>query len=456
MKKLAARCLFVIAGLATFIAVAYTLENWRAEKNWKAYKEAQEKKGEQLFWKKPDVINVPDEKNFLATPLMKSIGNKKTANKEILSKFDKVHGLTGFEGGSYWEQEFTPLALTNNSTQDRAQQAHLVLREYISIEKELEELYTALSRPHNFFPFTGEDPLTVDVPNFIAYRVLAQVLEVHASANLAIGKTDDALRDLEVILALGKGLEVHPVLVSAMIANAIYGGPALQIAWEGLALRAWSPKQLERIEGKLKEVNLVKTYDRSIRLGEKAGINSIALTIRPEDMSAVFSDKKAGWFFKVLPRGTRYQNMLVYNRLMDDYLLQGYNPDLRQVVPTQVDRNSAELMKAIEVKGPYNYLAGLGIPNFSKALQTVARNQAAIHMALLACELEKQKTYPKELPENIVPLDTTTGKPLMYRQETPRYLIYSAGWNAKDDGGNVTSKADMHSPDWVWAYPKSN
>lgn len=451
MKKFAARCLFVIAGLATLIAVAYALENWRAKKNWNAYESAQVAKGVELYWKKPTPNNIPDDQNFSTTPLLKAIGKKRASDKSIEGKINAVNGKTGSGGGDYWNQKFNPLL--EKPTGNRKDDAKLALNKFDPINGELKELYGALTRPHNFFPLTGEDPLTVDVPNFVGYRILAQAIQTHASANLALGNSETALRDLEVLLALSRGLDVHPVLVSAMVSVALYG-QANQVIWEGLALKTWNLEQLVKIEKLLSDINLLQNFDRAMRLGEKAGINSIARNLKPNEVASVVDDETAGFYLRFLPSGLRYQNMLVYNRLVDDYALQGYDVKARTIKTSEVDDNTSRLLDALKVRGPYNYLSQIGIPNFGKALQTIARNQASIHMAMQACELEKTGNYPRELQSTRI--DPTTGKPLLYRPDGSRYVIYSAGWNAKDDGGTIPDKVTLDSADWVWAYPQSN
>ena len=56
--------------------------------------------------------------------------------------------------------------------------------------------------------------------------------------------------------------------------------------------------------------------------------------------------------------------------------------------------------------------------------------------------------------------DIITGAPLIYRR-TPdnQFILYSVGWNEKNDGGtNVLPKGTDRRPeftegDWVWQYP---
>jgi len=55
-----------------------------------------------------------------------------------------------------------------------------------------------------------------------------------------------------------------------------------------------------------------------------------------------------------------------------------------------------------------------------------------------------------------LPKDIITGQPLHYRRaENGQYLVYSVGWNERDDGGNVAAGKREQTyaaieGDWVW------
>jgi hypothetical protein len=54
-----------------------------------------------------------------------------------------------------------------------------------------------------------------------------------------------------------------------------------------------------------------------------------------------------------------------------------------------------------------------------------------------------------------VPHDVISGEPYKYRRtDDGQFLLYSVGWNEKDDGG-VPGKTlfDDKQGDWVWQYP---
>ena len=88
--------------------------------------------------------------------------------------------------------------------------------------------------------------------------------------------------------------------------------------------------------------------------------------------------------------------------------------------------------------------------------------------AVIACALEQfyidHHAYPARLDELVpvyldqVPPDVIDGAPTRYRT-TPegRYVLYSIGWNGRDDGGQLAWQKerawrDNNQGDWVWQY----
>jgi len=86
-------------------------------------------------------------------------------------------------------------------------------------------------------------------------------------------------------------------------------------------------------------------------------------------------------------------------------------------------------------------------------------------LARVACALERYRLahggYPESLdalaPQYIhkLPHDIIIGQPLHYRRmEGGNFVLYSVGWNEKDDGGEVALNKngvmDREKGDWVW------
>jgi hypothetical protein len=93
-----------------------------------------------------------------------------------------------------------------------------------------------------------------------------------------------------------------------------------------------------------------------------------------------------------------------------------------------------------------------------------------VNLARTACALERFRLahgkYPEALdalaPQFIakVPHDPIDGQPLHYRPtDDGQFILYSVGWNEKDDGGTVVltkgGSVDLDAGDWVRRYPDS-
>ena len=89
-------------------------------------------------------------------------------------------------------------------------------------------------------------------------------------------------------------------------------------------------------------------------------------------------------------------------------------------------------------------------------------------MARIACALERFRLARGEYPASLdvlapqfitkLPHDIIGGQPLKYRRsDDGQFVLYSVGWNEKDDGGQVelteSGRVDMDKGDWVWRYP---
>src|SRR5208283_2844567 len=94
--------------------------------------------------------------------------------------------------------------------------------------------------------------------------------------------------------------------------------------------------------------------------------------------------------------------------------------------------------------------------------------QSQVDLARTACALERFRlahgNYPETLdalpPQFItaLPHDLINGQPLHYRRtDDGRFVLYSVGWDEKDDGGQTaftkSGSVDRNNGDWVWRYP---
>jgi hypothetical protein len=130
------------------------------------------------------------------------------------------------------------------------------------------------------------------------------------------------------------------------------------------------------------------------------------------------------------------------------------------VAPRKFEAASREVNNFFRHKSPFKLLAAIAVPNFTKAEQTTAHNQTLVNEAQIACALERYQLAHGEYPETLdvlvpqfiekLPHDIIGGQPLIYRPTADgKFLLYSIGWNEKDDGGKSGGN-DFTRGDWVW------
>jgi hypothetical protein len=115
---------------------------------------------------------------------------------------------------------------------------------------------------------------------------------------------------------------------------------------------------------------------------------------------------------------------------------------------------------------PYDFLAAPIVRPQVEVRKRFIESEARVRLARVACALERYRLaegrYPDKLallaPKFIaaVPPDVIDGGELKYRRtEDDGFVLYSIGWNGKDDGGEVVFLTrqrwvDESQGDWVW------
>ena len=96
-------------------------------------------------------------------------------------------------------------------------------------------------------------------------------------------------------------------------------------------------------------------------------------------------------------------------------------------------------------------------PMFGVRSKPSRKTRLSVSEALIVCALERYRRANGEYPaalarlspgllENL-PHDIITGETLKYRlTANGQFLLYSVGWNQRDDNGNL----DKDKGDWVW------
>lgn len=505
------RELIILAWTATIIALLYGVEHWHARHAWNQYRRQLEARGEQLDLKAFIPNPVPDGQNFAATPLVQSwftdrtnytarwndsysrvetrIRTSKTkddpGNRHFLDLVAWQMGLDAFRsGGLKPGQKFGSDKLDLES---RAKAAPSVLDGLKTNEAVFAELRSASQRPYSRYPvvYDLEDPWGILLPHLGNLRQVCWRLNLKACAELAASQSENALEDVKLMLSLTDSVKGEPLLISYLVRIA-----CLQITthaiWEGLAEHAWSDSQLQQIQSRLQQYDFVADLKRPLDTERAAGVLTVdliqkkglgyLLALGSSEATGPPDVRMTGWMTSVIsffiPHGWYYQEKLSYCRLFQVELEGTCDAAHRRVSPNRIASNARELERAIHGRGirtvfiDHHVIAVMLLPSLGRVALRAAMAQTAADQIVLACALERYQLANGQFPEKLeslvprfisqLPHDVITGEPYKYRRtDDSRFVLYSIGWNEKDDGG-VPGKTlfDETQGDWVWQYPE--
>jgi hypothetical protein len=344
-----------------------------------------------------------------------------------------------------------------------------------TLRGEFDAIRAALKRPFARMDGDYSRPYDTPRPDFLMMRALAQTLANRVKCHFLLDHPGAALADLTLIHDICRILEAKPTTLSAAAVDvAITGIYAYTIA-EGLQLGAWRKPQLIALQQQLAQTDLLPIATDSfldVRVATTTSLENIPPAElfreiydlkhrKQQDVSTLEMLKDRLYAFMLFaPRGWVYQNMVSRAKLPLTEI-----GDVRKhlVLPGIAERDLREI-HVCPKWSPYSFFRRLCIPYpyFTEAWRKVARNQTLVDQALVACALERywlaHGEYPETLaaltPEYIetVPHDIIGGQPLHYRRSPDgTFLLYSIGWNEKDDGGVAAPDNEASgNGDWVW------
>jgi hypothetical protein len=307
---------------------------------------------------------------------------------------------------------------------------------------------------------------------------LAQAIVTDAVLALSEKQSDLALDDLRVLFVLHSGMRRDPSLIGGLIAIGL-GAMTESVIATGLQWHEWNDAQLAELQGLLSQMNYLSDYPFALQ-GELSGQLAEFQQIRhilEHEPAPIFISKRNVLFTTHLPwlAGWTDENLakLIHFSLTNLTII---DPSTRRVYPSrerQLEAIHEESVFLGRYVMPWNLLYYESTDAETSVATKFARAQAWLEHSIIACALERYRlahgSYPTTLsalePEYIasLPNDFMTGEPYHYRvQPDGSYLLYSVGWNQKDDGGtlvymdppSIPRSIDYDQGDWVWFGPK--
>ncbi|HSU56657.1 MAG TPA: hypothetical protein VLT36_21535 [Candidatus Dormibacteraeota bacterium] len=541
------RYLFGLIGAIVVVVGFYAEENWRGEWAWRRVEADAQRRNEPIDPARFIPSKIPDRDNFAMTPALaplfgfipgttqrrpgiapnpalprfesaerivgdlkpKKAGSEIRSNSWVLAQTDLNSWLAAFltPTNAHGQSEEKPIT-TNLPVAEAAGQVLGFLSEY---EPLFDELREASHRPRSRFPihYEQEDPASILIPHLAPLKNMCAALRLRASAELASGKAEEALKDIELMFVICNSTRDEPILISQLVRTAQFK-LALQPIWEGMD--QWSDSQLRELQEWLAGFDFCADLRRALQ-AERAffGVGLIEYVRNSSDRNGVVSNlgrmdnngsyALVGLMISAAPNGWFYFEEANHSRIFEEYLLNTIELTNRVIRPAVTRRATEESISLQSHSAPilffrHKFFSALLLPWVGSLAPKAAFGQSAADNALVACALQRYRLAHGEFPSTLealkpffgsdagvdrlgsqtnawtrggparregLPHDIINGEPLKYRRtDKNHYVLYSIGWNEKDDGGKAgvySTPADRpifkenekaQEGDWVW------
>ena len=489
------------ACLVFFLLLCYgvvDLWDWHA---WNEYRRNYEAHVASLDLKAYIPKALPDDENFAATPFAKSWFHLHN-NPNFLFDTDAYYKANQMMGDSTspsrqyadlvaWQEAFAAVRsggakptcgfrTNQRDLSSRAQAAPDVLEGLKDDDDALEGLRAASDRPAARYAvvYDMKNPWEILLPHLGKIKQSCLRLELKACAELALGQNEKALADVKLMLYMADSVKTEPFLISYLVRVACLN-LAIATIWEGLAEHRWTDAQLQQLQAYFEPCNFLGDVEWALH-AERASNVLLADILKKKGLGflANFEGKRKGssWdspWLRLLgwiaPSGWYDLEKLDYCQGYDREFHGTVNESSRRVFPSQIAANDVEWTKRYkelwQMFVHHQVLAQFLLPSLTNIQIKAAAAQIAADQTAVACALERYRLANRRFPDDLqdlvprfaaqLPNDVITGEAFKYHSTGDgRFVLYSVGWNEKDDGGQPGKTLfDATKGDWVWEYP---
>jgi len=342
-----------------------------------------------------------------------------------------------------------------------------VLRTLRQFDPELNETDSAVSNPNAYWPHNYDMPFQEYLGAVTSMIDVAKILQLRATAYLENKQMDLAEKDYLFSFRLCQPLTRGPFYVHYLVIAAVRTIDD-SILWEGLRRHVWNDTQLHEMESALASTDMVALAAQTLRNNRASFLKAMDVAQTVDTIS--FRRLKAGnWFFPpesaiYRPLGWWNQDRCIYSRgtqrdiegLDLEHETLSTVPFLHSEIPRSGPGDNPNLWSHI-----YIPMSAHDLPVVDSMSSSIARAETYRRLARLACRLEEYRlAHNNQYPEKLDDLpdlpahlnqEVLSEQPLHYQRKGDGYLLYSLGWNQKDDGGAYST--DAKEGDWPWPSP---
>ncbi|WP_395740496.1 hypothetical protein [Prosthecobacter sp.] len=319
--------------------------------------------------------------------------------------------------------------------------------------------------PREALEAAGDNPWNAVIPNFHGLNDFQRQLGLHLRSAALAGDTAKTASTALIMLRISEGT-ARGGMIGCLVPLALHE-ISFDALHEALSHPAWTPESLGRLQVRLGQFDDLQQY-QSAHGQEILGMFFQLAYWRSHraEMAALFTSRSTQpWVWDRLvenffnggmvqgPVGWHDANVAFYA----DCMLEQLGPAGSEAWLTAGPRCEAVLMRSRAANSwpnPRRLLGAIAIPNVGNISETAAKNLFRRRCLIIACALEKHRLKNGGFPTSLEAVKedlklytitdpARTGMPLEYRLEPAGYLLWSAGPDAKDDGG-ATDK------DWLW------
>lgn len=467
------RMAWTVVCLVSLITVLWQWENWRSARELRA---VHQRVVERLGTDDPFAFMPPkvtDEQNYFANPVLESWLHETTPGtlrlkynppKDALlpKDFIKPEIVEGDDGKAGKLDLKAWMAKRNLPS---TEEPRLVLaRELGDGNGLLTKLAEGLSKPYSIMkPGQREameaadgNPWAAPYPQFQSQNRFQEQLALHLRSAALVGDRDKVNTTAHILLRFAEA-PARGNIVGCLVPLALHG-IAFDALHEALEHPVWTEEALGRLQVRLAQFDDLKHYQQAHAgeiLNMFAGLTYFREHPEALNMGGGSETEQAATRFVVrnMPVGWHDANVAYYTNHMLDQL-GPLTPTAWLDAGSRSEAVNARVKAEVTWPNPRRILGAIAIPHVGNISQAAAEALFKRRCLIIACALEKHRLRHGAFPASLdvvkddlklFTLDDPArpGHLPGFRLENGGYLLWSAGPDAKDDGGEKDK-------DWLW------
>lgn len=479
-RKIVSGIGFLLLLLFTLLVLAGAWFSYQGRREWAETKAELQRRGEVLSLSDIVFPPLPPEQNFFADPIWEPDAEGKIELFDMQMSAEEAAAL---------RKQFPSLAesikegkradvgrVINRRALSRSytpEEAALVLATYEPMKSDFSTLHRLALRSAARFPISYEKGTAMLLPHLNTLMKSGQMLAMMARAKAVLKQEDSGADEVLLILRLPQTVDDDVTLISYLVKLSLY---SIALSVVETSVSDWNAAQVGKVQQAVAKADILRQTIKTLR-GERAFGNQImdqlkqaplgefTKTLRAAsgvsesgDQAPLSIELLAEAYRIVFFDGDRAFLNQTYQKWLD-YL----SSEPGQVTPARLEALNANIDESLRGVNRYRRMVtSLAIPAVKEMFARAASIEAGLRQARIACAIQEYALSEKALPSSLdqlvpkyideIPRDVINGGAMHYRSDGKEYVLWSVGWNEKDDGGNGSpnEKSPQKKLDWVW------